>query len=141
MRPALGACITAQLGSLHSRLNALLSLAKIRQIPQSIIDDLNRFSQDVRDAQDKRNRTIHDVWLEDIQSPEQMGRLKITSDKKLTFEIESIPLLELSNDLKCVERRVNQFAKIHSDIMSALPKLPEIPPSSLHPITENRTWQ
>jgi hypothetical protein len=62
-RPALGACITSQLGSLHSHLNALLSLAKLRQVPSSIIDDLNKFSQAVRDAQDKRNRAIHDIWL------------------------------------------------------------------------------
>lgn len=139
VRPALGACMTAQMYTFSAKLNALLSLAKLRQVDEKLIKKINCFSKDFRDALETRNRTLHDLWLNDRLAPGNMGRLRITADKTLKFFVESVPLPELRNDLLVVEKRIYEFAEIRVAIEAALPSLPDIPHAKLHPIIENPT--
>ena len=48
-RPALGACITAQIVSLHRKLSALLALMKLREMDDGLITKVNKFSERVRE--------------------------------------------------------------------------------------------
>lgn len=138
IRPALGACITAQIYTTNGRISALLALADVRNLDPRIIGKVNKFASAYRDALDARNRTIHDLWLKDQRQPENMGRLRIKADKKLKFSIESYTLLELQSDMHTVEKRVTEFDTIRKSIEAALPSLPEIPSVKLHPIREIR---
>jgi hypothetical protein len=61
--PALGACITSQIPTLFGRLNALLSIMKLRRVDQNLINKVNKFSDTIREPQELRNRAIHDVWF------------------------------------------------------------------------------
>jgi hypothetical protein len=138
LRPALGACITAQIYTLQGHLSALLALAKLREVDAILIKRINKFADDVRVGQDIRNRVIHDLWLNDRGTPGNMGHLRITADKTLKFVIESVPLFELTAQVEKVEALVTVFASIRKAIEAALPSLPEIPQTKLHPITETR---
>ena len=138
VRPALGACLTSQIFTLQNRLAALLALAKLRQLDPAIIKRINKFSEEVRVGQEIRNRIVHDQWLRDKRNLRAMGRLRITAAKKLDFAIQSIPLSELKADLEKLEKFHKKFLEIRDAIEAALPTLPEIPPSELHPIIESR---
>lgn len=137
VRPALGACMTAQIYTLQGRLAALLSLAKLREVDHSILKQINRFADDVRGGQEIRNRIIHDLWLNDSVHPEQMAQLQITAAKKLEFAIDPVRFSELTADLEKLEDFQTRFLAIRKVIEAALPTLPEIPQTKLHPIIES----
>ena len=136
VRPALGACITAQIYTFNGRLNALLALAKMRRVDDKIISRINRFAENSRSGQDKRNRTVHDLWMQDNGNPGNMGRLRITAEKKLAFKIQSVMFPEIKKDLETIEDLSTEFSAIRDVIDAALPTLPEIPHQELHPIIE-----
>jgi hypothetical protein len=139
VKPALGACMTSQIYTMNGRLSALLSLLKVRRASQKIIDKVNKFAANVRDAQDARNRTAHDMWLLDNYNPGKMGKLRITADKVLKFDIESVEIEQLRADVSTISGRRMEFSAIRQEILAALPTLPEIPPEELHPIAESRS--
>ena len=76
IEPAIGACMTSQMYTMNARLSALLALLKFRRADQKIIDKVNKFTANVRDAQEARNRVAHDVWLLDRNNPGTMGKLE-----------------------------------------------------------------
>ena len=136
VRPALGACMTSQIYVFNARLSALLALAKVRRVDEAIITRINKFAEKVRAGQDKRNRAVHDIWLNDQKTPWNMGRLRITAEKKLNFKIKSVMFPELAADLELIENLSTEFRAIRDAIEAALPTLPEIPHTELHPIIE-----
>jgi len=138
VRPAIGACITSQVFTLRSKLDALLALAKLRRVDGAIIREINKFADDARGGQEIRNRIIHDQWLQDNINPGQMGHLRITAAKVLEFKIKPVIFPDLAADLERLEDLATRFHGIRQAIETALPTLPEIPQSELHPITESR---
>jgi len=136
VRPAMGACITSQVFTLRGKLDALLSLAKLRKIDAAIIKKINKFADDVRGGQEIRNRIIHDQWLQNNYDPSTMGHMRITAAKLLEFKIKAVLLPDLAADLEKLEDLQARFHAIRKEIEAALPTLPEIPQSELHPIIE-----
>jgi hypothetical protein len=138
---AQGACLTSQIVSLHGKLSALLALMKLREVNQELITKVNKFSESVRDAQEWRNRIIHDVWLNVHQrgerSKDEMGRLLITAARQVQFRVEPVPLATIREGVELIHLRRRQFAEIREAINAALKSLPEIPHAKLNPITEN----
>jgi hypothetical protein len=137
LRPAFGACLTAQIFTLNAKLSSLLALAKLRRVDQKLIDKINKFAARIRDGQDRRNRIVHDLWLADRLNPAGMGRLRITAEKKLNFAIQAVELQEVRADLDKIIEIATDFASIRKSIEAALPTLPEIPQTELHPIIES----
>ena len=137
VRPAMGACMTSQIYTLRGRLDALLALAKLRRVSDPIIKKINKFGEDSRSGQEIRNRIIHDQWLQDHLNPGQMGHLRITAARILEFKIKPVIFPELAADLERLEDLQARFHEIRQEIEAALPTLPEIPQSELHPIIES----
>src|SRR5271168_909763 len=54
VRPAIGACLTSQIFTLRSKLDALIALAKLRKVNAAIIKKINKFADDVRGGQEIR---------------------------------------------------------------------------------------
>jgi hypothetical protein len=137
VKPAIGACLTAQMHTLNAKLSALLSLLKLRKADQALIDKVNKFASSVRDALDARNRDVHDVWLNDNINKDKMGKLRITADKVLKFRIEEVDIEELRADVEIIEKRRIQAGEIREEVTRALPSLPQMSHAELHPIIEN----
>jgi hypothetical protein len=131
---ALGACITSQLGSLHTRLSALLSLMKVRECSDVLISKVNKFAERSREPQELRNRIIHDQWVNSIDDTRIMGRVEIVAPRRLSMEIKTIPLAKLDEDLIKIKQITEMFSSIRSDIIGSLPSLPEKSKSELRPI-------
>jgi len=82
---ALGACVTAQMVSIHPRMNALLALASLWEVSPDLITELKRFYGNLGPLADKRNRLIHDKRM--IQwKTKSVVRLEISAKSKLRFE-------------------------------------------------------
>jgi hypothetical protein len=138
VRPIIGACMTAQMFSLHSKLDGLLAIMKLRQVPQGLLDRVNKFHSAVRDAQEARNRLAHDLWFVDNFDPSKMGKLRITAQRILNFQITSYTETELDEDLKRLIARREEMRQIYFDINAAMPTLPQIPAELLNPLADIR---
>src|SRR5665213_3643461 len=60
--PDIGACLTAQIGAVVPRMEALISLAHLRNIPEIQITKLNKFKERIRGIGERRHRVAHDPW-------------------------------------------------------------------------------
>jgi hypothetical protein len=56
----LGACMTAQMISIHPRLKAFIALVEIRGGSETALKELNIFSGSAGGLAEKRNRMVHD---------------------------------------------------------------------------------
>jgi hypothetical protein len=137
VEPALGACITSQIFSIPARVDAVVSLLKLRKADSKLIGKVNKFAETFRGANEARNRIIHDVWLNDNVDTHYMGRLTITAKKSLEFDVQTVPITELKADLAEIERVRAKFAEIRREILAAIPSLPEMSPTELRPINEH----
>ena len=58
-----GACVTAQLPTILSRMRAFIALVKESHGSPALIKDLNAFASHADDLGRERNRIIHDGWI------------------------------------------------------------------------------
>jgi hypothetical protein len=112
--PALGACVTSQVYTINARLDALVALMKLRRVDDQLIKRVSRFQGSVREAQDLRNRIVHDLWFNDNHVPKNMGRLRITATRDLKFGIDSITIESLRSDVTKIEVRRREAGAIRS---------------------------
>ncbi|WP_156967947.1 hypothetical protein [Methylosinus sp. PW1] len=121
-----GACITSQIFTLQGRLAAVKSLLELVEAPKPLLKQVNKFSENVRGATEKRNRALHDMWLVDIRDENIMARMEITAPGHLSFEPKPHDLLKIQNDLAVVAAaRKEAFA-----IRNAIQQLPTLPTRS-----------
>ena len=64
----LGACLTAQIGGLHNRVEAIKTLIAVRGLDPKFINKFEEFSNKCRDPQERRNRIVHDPWYLDLKT-------------------------------------------------------------------------
>jgi hypothetical protein len=138
VNPTLGACLTAQIYSFNAKLDALLSIMKLRNVPRSLIDRVNKFTQTHREALESRNRFVHDVWLKDNLNPDAMGRSTMSARRKLDFRTETVSVESLKDDMATISRSQETITAIRKDVIDALPTLPKIPHEALHPLSDIR---
>lgn len=73
------ACLTAQMISVHARLDALIALAHLREISPELIKELNSFSNELRPLSMKRNRLVHDPLVRKPVGDGEVFQLKTTT--------------------------------------------------------------
>ncbi|WP_428660456.1 hypothetical protein [Reyranella sp.] len=106
-----GACMTAQILGIHNKLRALISLARLNEAPQSIIDDLNKFSNEAIPITMKRNRAVHDSWWMGAKT-KKVGQLRLTADKRLDYRWKEITEEEMIGIESDVKKLAQKFFKI-----------------------------
>jgi hypothetical protein len=108
-----GACLTAQMPSLLSRLRALISLVGENGGSEELIADLNRFSHKADALSRRRNRVIHDTWYHDEGV---VSQLEITADRKLKFAKQPIELSALRELWDDIFDAGDAFSDLHKRI-------------------------
>ena len=112
--PRIGACLTAQYSTVSARFNALISLARLRGVPDFEIARLNRFKDRVLGLADRRNRVAHDPWLSSMSSkdqPTKTYRLQKTARAKLDYDYKPIELDELKTLRTEIEDAIKEFGE------------------------------
>ena len=118
-----GACITAQIPSIMPRFRALISLAHKHGCSDATIKELNRFSTKADGVARQRNRVIHDPWFFRL-NPEveqlEYGRLEITADRKLVYEVKPKTVKEVLGIAHEIIDAKKTFMEIRSKIETEL---------------------
>jgi len=135
VKQQLGACITSQFGGLHPRLRAAISLVQLRGGSQRLIDNLNKFYADSEPLLRKRNRTVHDPWLTEIQTG-ATARMEIAADKRLKYDFKHVETEELLSIQRELHDHHVRFDRVMDDILAEMPSWPGI--SQLLPL--KITW-
>jgi mRNA-degrading endonuclease HigB of HigAB toxin-antitoxin module len=119
IEPTKGACITAQLVSTRSRLQALLALMTLREADDKLMKAVRKFVTDTQELVSKRNRMVHDHWMYEV-STKKMHRLQITADPKPIFDLKDTSLEAIAEVAKSIEAHVIRFMFTRAEIMKRL---------------------
>jgi len=119
-----GACVTAQLTSIHPRMNALRALVGLWNLSASSQKKLSTWHGEVAAMADTRNRLIHDKRYISYHS-DDIIRFQITAKTKMKFE----PLVELIDDLErfrlSIVKKIIEFHQIDELITHELTSFPK----------------
>jgi len=124
----IGACITAHLQSLNRRLQALMSLVRLKLPDSPVLPKLNKFIGYTDNLARERNRAVHDPWMMHGDIP---GRFQVTAERRLVFEFRpdtSDRLKNLVTQIDAATMDLNQLMIEVDFQMMPLPASVEIPP-------------
>lgn len=117
--PRIGACLTAQYSTAAHRFNALISLARVRGVPEFEVAKLNKFKEYALALAERRNRVAHDPWLTSYNyknlGPERQGktyRLQKTARSKLEYDYKPITVEELTRLKEEILEAIDKFREI-----------------------------
>lgn len=101
-----GACLTAQIMGAARKLDTVLSLVKLRQDQDAMIKELNAIAKDSQSLAEKRNRVVHDPWVE---SEGRIVRLETTARKVLRLEQVHVSIPELDTLLVDIDNHMRRY--------------------------------
>jgi hypothetical protein len=127
----LGICVTSQIFSTPSRLNALGALLRAHGLPQGRIKWLDKFQQKTHGLARKRNRAVHDA----IAIGQRTGTIYRTTatlaeDRSVDFGTTPSTSNELSVTVDEITAHVRAFQEFASSIVAQLRALREKAPLS-----------
>jgi hypothetical protein len=121
-----GVCLTSQIAGIGRKLDAYISLARLRPLPKELIEKLDKFAKRAQGVSERRNRIVHDIWF--FNHPEPPERLEATARKRL--RIEYIPtktedILKTAWDINDLH---NEFDVLAQAVETWPPPSPDISP-------------
>jgi hypothetical protein len=120
------ACVTAQMISIHPKLNALKSIVRLRGGSDATISAVNRFASDIGGLVEARNRAVHDPVMRNERTGEVM-RLKITARGALSFDFVPETLADLGKTTERIKDAIERFGQLAVAIEAEIDSLPETP--------------
>ena len=139
----IGACITAQMGSVHPKLRALGALLVLWEIDPALIKKVDVFAANLHDLGEKRARAVHDARLTDYKG--QVVRWQTTaSSKGVIFGPQPETIEELKNLRTRIARNIRRFEDLKQEIRDAILTSEQKQPLRLvqiveHPQTQDHT--
>ncbi|MGF7163497.1 hypothetical protein FHS85_005166 [Rhodoligotrophos appendicifer] len=121
-KPALGACVTAQLMGVAPRCQAIKALGKVRGLSEVTIKKVDHFLNSTHDASNKRNRIIHDPWYVDPTSDET-AQFKSMSRNDWRYGIKSVTAEECRSALKIIESRFKDVLTLRRTIVDEVTEM------------------
>jgi hypothetical protein len=102
-----GACLTAQIVIIGSRMRALLSLLDYRGASESNLKLLRKLTRDIEGLGRQRNRWVHDPASLETDTG-ILKRVNVTADQRLDF--------------KFYQTNIREMDRLHADIRDAIQK-------------------
>jgi len=130
------ACLTAQMVSIHARLNALTSICHVRNIGKDTLAKLKSFAGSTGGLAEARNRAVHDPLVRMGQASE-VYRITITAKGAPAFGPVAQPIEALRDTLRKIIKCKDDFQGVHTAIVAELRAQPEEPPlphAQLYPL-------
>ena len=123
VEPALGACITTQLGGIHSRIKVLVALLGLRNGSEVVIKDINKLSASIHGELEQRNRIVHDVWA--VTKALEVTQIRVAIMKnQLALQEVPVSLDELRGTWEAIGRRHASLEPIEQAIDALLEPSP-----------------
>ena len=104
-----GACVTSQIPNVSRRLEAVLSLLKLKEAPDLILGPLRKFVQRTNELQIKRNGVVHAIWSSG-PSTRKTYRMHVTARAGLKFQFEISELKNLKALLSQIKDHTRKMA-------------------------------
>lgn len=123
IKPEIGACLSANLGSIHLKLRSLYALLELNNASKETLKKFRYFQNRISGTADKRNRVIHHPWMP-IASPKNtlFGQFVIRADSKgRQFEATPVPISYLIELNREIARRQAAFFKLRERFADELP--------------------
>jgi hypothetical protein len=119
-----GACLTAQIPSIMPRMRALIALVHKNGCGEKLLTDLNRFAGEADKLARRRNRVIHDPWYFRDDTNQIFGRLEVTADKRLVYEIKlqtRKDVLDIAHEIIAAQKTFEALrARINAEFQAQL---------------------
>lgn len=101
-----GACLTTQIAGAARKLDAIIALVRLNRGDEKLISQLNKLAETQRGLAERRNRVVHDHW---IQRGGEPFRLEMTARKVLKFEPVKVSAKELGDLADEIMKMTNNF--------------------------------
>ena len=123
IKPEVGSCFSANLGSIHLKLRTLYALLELHEASKSLKKDFRAYQNRISGTADKRNRVVHDPWMTAVWSGGQgMSQFVSRADSKgREFGSKIVPLSDLVKINQEIYKRIDQFFKLREKIAAELP--------------------
>ena len=119
------ACVTAQVIGPAPRLNALISLMRLRGVPASVVEEAESFSGRMQGLGTKRNRVVHDPLFGSVEG--QVYAARTSAKGTLIYSFEPVSLQEMVNVAKQIDKAITDWLAIEFRIVPEAPEeVPEI---------------
>jgi hypothetical protein len=106
-----GACITSQIGNSGRLIAALISLIKLDDASDELIDKYKKFDDKTRKLQDRRNRITHDPWSLDLATS-MPHRFEVSARKTLNFEYKPVSTNDVLNIVDEISKLISEFNEL-----------------------------
>ena len=123
IKPEVGACLSANLGSIHMKLRSLYALLELNNVSKETLKKFRDLQNRTSGTADKRNRVIHDPWMT-IVSPQntQFGQyVNRANNKGREFGPKPIPVSDLIKLNHEIHRRLAAFFKLRECFADEIP--------------------
>lgn len=111
----MGTCITGQMFGMFPRYQALHQLALETGAPAKIRTEISTLEQASNDVAKRRNRVIHDAWMEETDSKE-LAQFRTKNKKETAFGPTPVHLDALKADLAYVREHLKRVMKLNGDV-------------------------
>jgi hypothetical protein len=111
----MGACITGQMIGMYPRYQALHQLALEAGAPAAIQKEIGRLEQTSNSVATRRNRAVHDAWMEEATTKE-IAQFRTKTKKEPAYGPDIISLDTLKDDLAFIRQHLERVMKLRSDV-------------------------
>jgi hypothetical protein len=121
--PEVGACFSANLGSIHFKLRTLYALLELHNVNPIVLKSLRTFQGKVSGTADKRNRVVHHPWMPYV-SPKGSGMSQFVyraDQKGREFGGKPVPLNDLVSINQEIMKRIGEIMKLRERIADSVP--------------------
>ncbi len=119
-----GACLTAQIAGSARKLDAIISLLKLRPDGAGKIKPINKIAEATRGLAERRNRVVHDPWLHDEG---KLFRLEATARKTLKFGSFAVDPSEIGKLQSDMLKHIYVYTELMRPYLLGFPTSPEMP--------------
>lgn len=125
--PLIGACITNEIVSVHTKLKILANLCRARDASPHLLKKANKFNNELYSVSDQRNRAIHDPWEWD-PNIQHTGQRNLARNKEAMSEsVRHTTSETLFAITKEIQGKRAQFRQIRVAIRKSYPAPTETP--------------
>jgi len=122
VEPSVGACLTAQLVTIGSRMRALLALLHFRDAEDELLKEFSRLDNKIEGLGRQRNRWVHDPVA--LGRGGELRRIHVTADKRLDYAVKDADLVEMHELHVKIREASLEFRALYKKARDALPPWP-----------------
>ena len=115
LQAKMGTCITGQMVGMYPRYMALHQLAIECEAPKPIKTEITRQIEVSNKVAEKRNRAVHDAWMEDVSSGEPQ-QFRTRNKKSLEYGPQPVTIDNLKEDLAFIRLHLGRVMKLRGEI-------------------------